>query len=58
VTEKEVMKEVNKIFGKVPRGKKTGKLKVKEIQRNPEALVKFQKNRSNTFCFRCYAVMV
>jgi predicted Zn-dependent peptidase len=43
VTEKEVMKEVNKIFGKIPRGKKIGKLKVKEKQNRPAALINFKK---------------
>ena len=30
--EKQVLQEVNKIFAKVKRGKKTGKVKVKETQ--------------------------
>jgi predicted Zn-dependent peptidase len=49
VTEGEVMREVNKIFGKVLRGKKTGKLKVKEIQKNPEALINFKKTDQTHF---------
>ncbi len=44
VTEKEVMKEVNKIFKKVPRGKKSPKIKVEENQTKPQALIKFKKS--------------
>jgi len=40
VTEKEVMKEVNKVFGSLPRGKKIGKAKVKEMQSKPQILIK------------------
>lgn len=43
VTEKQVLKEVNKIFKDVKRGKKVGKVKVKEIQTKPQALVSFKK---------------
>src|SRR3990167_4989827 len=43
VTEKEVIKEVNKIFRKLPRGKKAGKVKVKEIQTRPKVLINFKK---------------
>ena len=42
VTEKEVLKEVNKVFGFVPRGRKTGKVKVKEKQKKPRVLVKWK----------------
>jgi predicted Zn-dependent peptidase len=42
VTEKEVMSEVNKIFNITPEGKKAGKLKVKDAQIRPQALVKFK----------------
>lgn len=49
VTEKEVLNEVNKIFGKVPRGKKVGKLKVKENQKRPDILVKFKKTDQTHF---------
>ncbi|HEY4512952.1 MAG TPA: pitrilysin family protein [Candidatus Paceibacterota bacterium] len=49
ITEKEVMAEVNKAFGKVPRGKKPGKLKVKEKQTKPEVLVKFKKTDQTHF---------
>jgi predicted Zn-dependent peptidase len=49
VTEREVLKEVDKIFGNVPRGRKTGKLKVKETQNSPEALVSFKKTDQTHF---------
>ncbi len=49
ITEKEAMNEVNKIFGKIPRGRKTGKLKVKENQRKPEVLVKFKETDQTHF---------
>ena len=49
VTEKEVLKEVNKIFGKVPRGKKIGKIKVKEIQKKPKVSLKFKKTDQTHF---------
>ncbi|MBY0376526.1 insulinase family protein [Patescibacteria group bacterium] len=49
VTEREVMKEVNKIFAKVPRGRKSGKLKVKEGQSKPEVLVSFKKTDQTHF---------
>lgn len=49
VTEKEVMNEVNKIFGKVASGKKIGKVKVKEKQTKPEVLVKFKKTDQTHF---------
>ena len=49
VTERDVMKEVNKIFGKIPRGQKKGKLKVKEIQKKPEALINFKQTDQTHF---------
>jgi len=49
VTEREVMDKVNKIFGKIPRGKKKGKLKVKEIQKKPEVLINFKKTDQTHF---------
>ncbi len=42
VTEREVMKEVSKIFGTAARGRKSGKIKVKEKQAKPQALVKWK----------------
>jgi predicted Zn-dependent peptidase len=49
VTEKQVMSEVNKIFGKVSRGKKVGKKKVKENQKKPEVLLSFKKTDQTHF---------
>jgi len=49
VTEKEVMKEVNKIFGKIQRGNKIQKVKVKEVQDKPKVLVKFKKTDQTHF---------
>ncbi|MBI2630690.1 insulinase family protein [Candidatus Nomurabacteria bacterium] len=49
VTEKGVMAEVNKVFNKTPRGKKSGKIKVKESQKKPEVLVKFKKTDQTHF---------
>lgn len=42
VIEKEVLKEAEKIFGNVKRGKKGRKLKVKEEQKKPKALISFK----------------
>jgi predicted Zn-dependent peptidase len=49
VTEKEVMNEVNKIFGTMKRGKKIGKVQVKEIQKNPRVLINFKKTDQTHF---------
>jgi predicted Zn-dependent peptidase len=49
VTEKEVMKEVSKIFGNLDKGQKGKKLKVKETQNNPEILVSFKKTDQTHF---------
>jgi predicted Zn-dependent peptidase len=49
VTEKEVMKEVNKIFDKVERGKKSKKEKVKEQQTKPQVLLKFKETDQTHF---------
>jgi predicted Zn-dependent peptidase len=49
VTEKEVLKEVNKIFGKIERGQKKGKLKVKEFQKKPEVLVSYKETDQTHF---------
>ena len=58
VTEPEVMKEANKFFGAVKRGKKVGKIKVKEKQTRPKVLVKFKKTDQTHFvlAFRTYDV--
>jgi len=49
VNEKEIMKEVNKVFGKISSGKKSSKLKVKEIQKKPQVLVNFKKTDQTHF---------
>ena len=49
VTEKEVMTEVKKVFGKIESGKKSKKLKVKESQNKPEVLVKFKETDQTHF---------
>lgn len=49
VTEKQVMKEVNKIFANIERGKKVGKIKVKEIQAKPQALISFKETDQTHF---------
>ncbi len=49
VTEKEVINEAKKLFGKLERGKKSAKIKVKEIQKNPEVLVNFKKTDQTHF---------
>ena len=49
INEKDVMKEVDKIFSKIPRGKKEKKLKVKEIQTKPQVLIKFKKTDQTHF---------
>ncbi|MBU0611836.1 insulinase family protein [Patescibacteria group bacterium] len=56
VNEKEVMREVNKIFGKTIRGNKAQKIKTKEKQKKPEALIKFKKTDQTHFVlgFRTY----
>ena len=49
VTEKMVLKEVNKIFGNIARGKKVSKKKVQDLQKKPEALIKFKKTDQTHF---------
>ena len=49
VKESDVLKEVKKVFAKVPRGKKSPKLKVKENQKKPEVLVNFKKTDQTHF---------
>jgi len=49
VTEREVMNEANRIFGKIKAGNKKGKLKVKEIQKKPAVLVKFKETDQTHF---------
>jgi predicted Zn-dependent peptidase len=49
IKESEVLKEVNRVFGKIPRGKKEKKLKVKEEQAKPEVLVSYKKTDQTHF---------
>ncbi len=42
VTERGVMKEANRVFGHIPKGKKVSKPKVKETQSKPEIMVKYK----------------
>ncbi len=49
ISEIEVLKEVNKIFGHIPRSSKVGKLKVKENQKKPEVLLKWKKTDQTHF---------
>lgn len=49
LNEKEVMKEVNRVFAKISSGKKAQKMKVKEKQIKPEVLVSFKKTDQTHF---------
>lgn len=49
VTEKEVLKEVEKVFGKVVNDKKSKKLKVIEKQDKPQVLVKYKQTDQTHF---------
>src|SRR3989338_6715948 len=49
VSEQNVLKEVKRIFGAIPRGRKAGKVKVKQKQRHPQALVKWKKTDQTHF---------
>lgn len=49
IEENKVLKEVNKIFGKIQRGVKAKKLKVKEIQTKPQTLINFKKTDQTHF---------
>jgi predicted Zn-dependent peptidase len=49
INDREVMKEVNKVFGKIPNGIKARKLKVKEKQTKPQVLVNFKKTDQTHF---------
>ena len=58
ITEKKVLAAAEKIFGGVSRGRKTGKLKVKESQKKPAALIKWKQTDQTHFVlvFRTYAL--
>ena len=49
VTEKEVIEEAERVFGNLLKGKKEEKIKVKESQIKPQALVKFKKTDQTHF---------
>ena len=49
VTEKKVLEEVRRVFGKISSGKKVQKIKVKEKQTKPGVLVKFKKTDQTHF---------
>jgi predicted Zn-dependent peptidase len=49
VTEKKVMEEVKRVFGKISKQNKTTKIKVKEKQNKPEVLLKFKKTDQTHF---------
>ena len=49
VTEREVSKEVHNIFKKVSPGKKIGKVRVKEVQKKPQALINFKQTDQTHF---------
>jgi predicted Zn-dependent peptidase len=49
VTEKNVLSEVKRVFGNLPNGRKSKKLKVKEAQKKPEILVKFKETDQTHF---------
>ncbi len=49
VEEKNVLKEVNRVFGHIPRGKKVGKIKTKDIQSRSEALIKWKSTDQTHF---------
>ncbi len=49
IEEKNVLKEVNRVFGKIQRGKKEPKLKTKEKQIKPQVLVNFKKTDQTHF---------
>ncbi|MEX2052205.1 MAG: pitrilysin family protein, partial [Candidatus Paceibacterota bacterium] len=58
ITEKRVLAEANRVFGKIPGGKKAGKIKVKEAQKKPAILVKFKQTDQTHFvlAFRTYDI--
>ena len=47
--EKNVFSEVKKVFGSIPRGHKARKIKVKETQKKPKALIKFKQTDQTHF---------
>src|SRR3989344_1979660 len=49
ISEREVLKEVNKVFGSIKNSRKNTKLKTKEKQTKPKVLVKFKKTDQTHF---------
>lgn len=49
IEEKKVLKEIDKVFGNISRGKKAKKIKVKENQTKPQTLVSFKKTDQTHF---------
>jgi len=49
VTEKEVLKEAKRIFGKISRGRKGSKIKTKDKQSKPKVLINFKKTDQTHF---------
>jgi predicted Zn-dependent peptidase len=49
VSEKEVLREVRKVFGDIKRGSKHPKIRIKENQKKPKALIKFKKTDQTHF---------
>lgn len=49
IEEKNVLREVNKIFGKISPGKKEKKIKIKEKQTKPQVLINFKKTDQTHF---------
>lgn len=49
IKEKDVLKEVNRVFGKILRGEKVQKLKVQEKQIKPEVLISYKKTDQTHF---------
>ena len=49
ITEQQVLNEVKRVFGKIAKQKKTAKIKVKEKQTKPQALIKFKKTDQTHF---------
>ena len=49
ITEKQVLAEVKKVFGKVSKRRKTQKVKVKEEQKSPKVLLKFKETDQTHF---------
>jgi predicted Zn-dependent peptidase len=49
INEKQVLAEIKNVFGKIPKQKKTQKIKVKEMQSKPQTLMKFKETDQTHF---------